>query len=284
MSKVREQFIRYLKLKGYSDVTVDHYVKNLALLSRHFNKCPLTISHDEVGAYLLHLREKKHLAPKTINLTLYSLRSFYGFFLPKSDVMAGYTRMKEPRKVPAVLSREEVERLIHCSSDLKTKAIITLMYSSGIRLAECAGLRIEDVDSKRMVLHIRRGKGGHSRFAVLSARALETLREYYRAYKPVSFLFENRRHTQPLLRRRIQQLVQETGIAAGIKKRVCPHILRHSFATHLIEDGKQLQAVQHFLGHTSIRTTVQYSHISAELLHSIGSPFDKPLPGEKKVT
>ena len=282
MSEVRRQFIDHLKLKGYSPATVRNYVLCVSLCARHFNRPPLELSHEDIGRYLLHLKETRRYAPKTINLTFYSLRSFYAHFLPESRIMEGYGRMKEPLKVPLVLGLKEIETLIASCGNLKTKAVVTVLYSSGIRLGECAGLKIADVDRDRMALRINQGKGGRDRFAVLSERALIILREYYRAVRPKLWLFENRRHTQPLTRRRIQQLVHESGKRAGIKKPVSPHILRHSFATHLLEAGVPIQAIQILLGHSSIRTTVQYAHISVELLKSIGSPFDRPEKGREQ--
>lgn len=284
MSLVRQQFINKLKLRGFSNVTIQHYVSCVSLCARYFNRPPLELTHEDIGRYLLYLKEVKHNAPKTINLSFYSLRSFYSHFMPDSNIMTGYRRMKEPVKIPDVLSKDEVESLVKYCTDLKTKALLTVLYSSGIRLGECAGLKISDVDSSRMVLRINQGKGGKDRFAVLSERALLLLREYYRVIRPKHWLFENNRHTRPLARRRIQQLVQIAGKIARIKKSVTPHILRHSFATHLLEAGKPLQAIQAFLGHTSIRTTVQYAHVSVSLLNSIGSPFDEKKPENRRLS
>jgi site-specific recombinase XerD len=188
--------------------------------------------------------------------------------------MDGFSRMKEPLKIPQVLSKEEVETLIATANSLKVKALLAVFYSSGIRLAECAALKITDIDSKRMVIRIEKGKGQTDRFAVLSQRALLILRDYYRQIRPKNWLFENKFRTKPLNRRHIQQMVSTAAKRAGIKKKVSPHILRHSFATHLLEAGKPLQAIQRFLGHATIRTTVQYTHVSSELLNSVGSPFD----------
>jgi integrase/recombinase XerD len=282
MSPVRQRFIDCLRLKGFSEATVRDYVQCISLFARHFNRPPLELTHEDIGQYLLHLKEVKHYAPKTINQVFYSLRSFYSHFIPGRDIMAGYRRMKEPFKIPDVLSKDEVELLIRLCTDFKTKALITVLYSSGIRLGECAGLKISDVDSSRMVLRITHGKGGKDRFAVLSERALLILREYYLAIRPKHWLFENNSHTLPLARRRIQQLVQIAAKIARIRKPVTPHILRHSFATHLLEAGKPLQAIQAFLGHTSIRSTVQYAHVSVELLNSIGSPFDEKKPENRR--
>ena len=191
--------------------------------------------------------------------------------------------MKEPFKVPEVLSKEEIEALVASCTDIRTRAIITVLYSSGIRLGECASLKITDVDSDRMVLRINSGKGGRDRYAVLSQRALVLLRQYYRSFRPKHWLFENRKRSQPILKRRTQQLVHDAGIRAGIKKPVAAHILRHTFATHLLEAKIPLPVIQHFMGHTNISTTVKYSHVSSEMLKSVGSPFDAPKkPAEKR--
>jgi site-specific recombinase XerD len=196
--------------------------------------------------------------------------------------MAGLGRMKEPMKIPNVLSREEIERLISATYNLKEKALITLMYSSGIRLSECANLKISDVDKERMVLHIFHGKGGKDRLAILSIRAQLILREYYKMYRPKVWLFENKKHTVKLLGRQIQQFVHDAGISAGIKKAVSPHVLRHSFATHLLEDGVPLQVIKELMGHTNISTTALYTHVSTTLLKIAGSPFDRVIGDTKK--
>jgi len=278
MSLARQQFIDKLKLKGLSDVTIKDYVLNVSLCARHFNRSPLELTHEDIGRYFLHLKEVKHNTPKTINQVFYSLRSFYRHLMQDSAIMEGYGRMKEPVKIPKVLSKEEVETLVDSCADLKTKAVIAVLYSSGIRLAECAALKVTDVDKHRMVLRIVHGKGGKDRFAVLSERTRLLLREYYRRFRPKYWLFENRRHTRPLDRRQIQRIVQVAGLVAGIKKNVTPHILRHSFATHMLESGKPLQGIQVFMGHTTIRSTVRYTHVSSKLLNSMGSPFDEKKP------
>lgn len=191
--------------------------------------------------------------------------------------MAGLGRMKEPMKIPNVLCREEIERLISATYTLKEKAVVTLMYSSGIRLSECANLRIVDVDRNRMVLRIIHGKGGKDRLAVLSERARLILREYYKMYRPKIWLFENNKRTCKLLNRQIQHFVHDAGISAGINKNVSPHILRHSFATHLLEDGVPIQVIKELMGHTNINTTAKYTHVSSALLKTVGSPFDRPI-------
>ena len=138
MSPVRQQFINHLKLKGFSKVTIINYVRSVSLCAKHFNRSPLELTHNDIGSFLLHLKDVKHFAPKTINQIFYSLRSFYSHFLPDKNIMDGYGRMKEQVKIPDILSKEEVEKLIAECKDLKSKAIIAIIYSSGIRVSECS--------------------------------------------------------------------------------------------------------------------------------------------------
>ena len=282
MSPIRRKFIDYLRLRGLAEATVRNYDQYVSLCARHAGRSPLKLTHADIGRYLLHMKEKHRCAPKTINLAFYSLRSFCTRFLPGKRIMAGFSRMKEPVNVPLVLSRKEIERLTASCPNIKTRALITLLYSSGIRVGECSRLLLSDVDSDRMTLRITQGKGGRDRFAVLSKRALVLLRKYYRTAKPRRWLFENRKHTLPLTRRRIQQVVSMAGKDARIAKPVSSHILRHSFATHLLEAGKPLQGIQLLLGHTTIRSTIVYTHVSVQLLNSIGSPYDEPERHEGK--
>jgi integrase/recombinase XerD len=280
MTEVRQQFITGLQLKGYSPPTVRNYVESVYRYSRHYGKSPLLLDNGDARAFLLHLRNERKFAPKTINLHLYSLKCFYGMFLPGKNVMEGIPRMKEPIKRPEVLSRSEVEALIAKSSNLKMKAVNAVFYSSGIRLAECMNLKITDIDSSRMVLRIESGKGGKGRFAVLSPRTLCILREYWKEYRPAKYLFEGRLADRPLSKRRFYGYVVEAAHLAGIKKAVYPHLLRHTFATHLLESGTPLAVIQDLLGHATIGTTAEYTHVSMALLKTAGSPFDKPLEKE----
>ncbi len=277
MTELRQKFIHYLELKGFSERTIRSYTYCVGYCSKFHKRSPLELSKEDIKMFFLHLKNEKAFEAKTINQYLYSLKSFYKYFKPSSNIMEDSYRMKEPLKIPEILSKSEVEKLIKTALTLQAKAIIAVLYSSGIRLAECSNLKITDVDKTRMILRIERGKGKKDRNAVLSMRTLLLLREYYKEFRPLYWLFENRKKDRPLARRRIQQIVQETGELANLKKKVSPHILRHSFATHLLESGKPLQAIQRFLGHANIKTTVIYTHVSSNLLNSIGSPFDEKI-------
>lgn len=276
MTELRSKFIAFLELKGYSKCTVRNYVQVVKQFSEFIGHSPVKLTQDDIRNYLLHLKRVKKLEARTINLHLYAIRSFCQFMLPDTDIMRPFTRMREPDKQPKIISREEVEKLIEGAGNLKCKAVISLLYSSGIRLSECTHLRIADIDSKRMVIHIHEGKGAKDRYALLSKRTLGILREYYKTYRPVEWLFPGKVPGQPLHSRIIQEFVRFTGRKIGLDKHVSPHILRHSFATHLLESGVPLQVIQHLLGHSRISTTAIYTHVSTEMLRTVTSPFDAP--------
>jgi len=277
MTKLRSDFIVSLQLKGYAQNTIDNYVHAVALYARYFGKSPLELTADDVERYLMYLLKVKHLGIRTINLHMYSIRSFYDHFLPEKNLMAKVFRMKEPQYLPNVLSREEVASMLQVAANLKIKAIITLLYSSGLRLSECALLKLAHIDRSRMVLNIIQGKGGKDRTAVLAEKAAPLLIEYWRQYRSTTYLFEGYTKGEPLSRRRYQDYVVSTAKKAKITKHVTPHTLRHSFATHLLEDGVPLRVIQQMLGHADVATTTLYTHVSSELLRSTGSPFDKPM-------
>jgi site-specific recombinase XerD len=283
MTELRSRFIAFLELKNYSKSTVRNYVHAVKQLSIFISHSPAKLTQDEIRNYLLHLKRVKKLEPRTINQHLYAIKSFCEFMVPGTDIMRPFTRMREPNKQPKVLSREEIEKLLSGAGNLKCKAVIALLYSSGLRLAECTNLRIADIDGKRMIIHVHEGKGAKDRYALLSERALGILREYYRKFRPVEWLFPGKVPGRPLHFRIIQEMVRYTGRKVGLDKTVSPHVLRHSFATHLLEAGVPLQVIQRLLGHARIDTTAIYTHVSTDLLRSVRSPFDTPVPPPRQV-
>lgn len=283
MTELRSKFIGYLELKGYSSATIRNYVQVIVQFSRFIKHSPVKLTREEITNYLLTLKRVNKLQVRTLNLHMYGIRSFCNFLLPDADIMRSFTRMREPEHQPAVLSRPEIERLIVAASSIRDKALISLMYSSGIRLNECVHLRLGDIDSARMIVHVNQGKGAKDRYALLSKRSLDLLREYFREYRPKQWLFEGKVPGTPMHHRWVQQIVRNAGRTAGIGKKVAPHILRHSFATHLLEQGVALQVIQHLLGHAKISTTAIYTHVSTDMLRSVKSPFDTP-PADAPAT
>jgi site-specific recombinase XerD len=284
MSELRRRFVEHLELKGFSKATVRNYVDVVAQMSRFIKHSPARLTTEEIGAYLLHLKRVRKLQARTINLHMYAIRSFCQMQFHGGELMSSFGRMKEPDVQPVVLSRQDVERVIAAGANIRDQALICLMYSSGIRLSECTHLKIADIDSGRMVVHVTQGKGGKDRNALLSTRALQMLRDYYRKYRPKQWLFESRKTGGALHHRRVHDIVRQAAVRSGIGKRAAPHILRHSFATHLLEQGVALQLIQHLLGHADISTTAMYTHVSTELLHSVKSPLDTPLPQQPAPT
>jgi site-specific recombinase XerD len=275
MTNLRSDFIAHLQLRGYAEHTIRNYIESMALYARYFNRSPLELSHQHVKEYLLYLRNEKKLAVRTINLHMYSIRSFYNHFLPGENMMGDIRRMKEPESYPVILSRQEVYAMIDKADTLKIKAAVAVLYSSGIRLEECANLKLNCIERDRMVLRIINGKGGKDRNAVLSIKTLAILAEYWRAYRPTEYLFEGYTKGKPLTKRRYQDYVVQAARKAGVVKHVTPHTLRHSFATHLLEDGVPLRVIQDMLGHANVTTTTIYTHVSSDLLRKVGSPFDR---------
>jgi integrase/recombinase XerD len=273
MTPLRQQFIASLRLKGFSERTVDNYVSVLIGISRHYNCSPLELTREQIRSYLLFLLRERKLAPATINLHMDSMKTFFKLMAPNSTVMADCSHVKMPMRIPTVLSREEVEKLIHAVTNIKHKAALMLLYSSGLRLHECLTLRPVHIESSRMKVRVEQGKGKKDRYTVLSRRTLDTLREYYRAYKPNEWLFEgwNGKHYSA---RSIAKIVSDAAFKARIDKRVSPHTLRHSFATHLMESGVPLPVIQQLLGHTSIKTTMIYLHVGEPMVDRTQSPLD----------
>lgn len=279
MTKERQDFIGHLELRGFSPRTIRNYVDNVARLARHYKKSPLLLTHEQIKDYLLHLRNERKLAVRTLNLHFYSIRSFYDHFKPESRLLGDLRRMKEPQSHPVILSKEEVHSLLDRAPNFKIKAVVALLYSSGIRLSECAMLMLSQIDRNRKIINIIKGKGGKDRVAVLSEAALSILTDYWRQYRPTRYLFEGYRKGEPLSRRRYHDYITQAVHAAGITKSISCHTLRHSFATHLLESGVPLRIIQDMLGHACVTTTTMYTHVSAALLNQVGSPLDALMSG-----
>jgi site-specific recombinase XerD len=274
MSPLRTRFIAHLELKGYSPKTCRNYVQCVIQFSRWLKRSPDTVTAQELHDYLLYLKRTRKLAIRTLNIHIYSLKSFCEFVLPEADLMAPYGRLREPKHQPLILSRQDSAKIIDTETNLKYKAVIAVLYSSGVRLAECANLAVGDIDSQRMVIRVREGKGAKDRQTILSVRALDILRKYWLAFKPRTVLFEGNVQGKAMHPRTVGEIVATAAYKAGMRKRITPHMLRHSFATHLLEDGVSLRVIQQLLGHESIRTTSLYTQVGTEMLSHVKSPLD----------
>jgi len=274
MGKLREQMKGDLELKGLSPNTQKIYLRQVSQFSRHFRRSPHHLGEKEVREYLLYLIREKKVSTSTVNQCYHALKFLYERTLNRVWVMARIPRVKTLKKLPIVLDREEVESLFSVTKNVKHRAILMLIYSSGLRLMEAAHLKVTDIDSKRMLLRISQGKGSKDRYTILSKVALEALREYWNQYRPQEWLFAGRFPGKPLHGRSIQKVLIKAKKLAGIKKPATIHTLRHSFATHLLEAGTDLYHIHLLLGHSSLNTTTIYLHVSRKELVRIVSPLD----------
>jgi site-specific recombinase XerD len=278
MGRLREQMKGDLELRGLSRNTQEIYLNQVRDFSRYFNRSPLYLREREIKEYLLYLIREKRASYSRVNQCYCALKFLYETTLKRKWVMEKVPCTKRERNLPVVLDREEVEALFSVTRNVKHRAILMLIYSSGLRVSEAARLKISDIDSKRMVIRIRRGKGKKDRYSILSHVALEALREYWKRYRPKEWLFPSRFPGKPLTERSIQRTFKKAKALASINKPVSINTLRHTFATHLLEAGTDLHHIQLLLGHKSPKTTTIYLHVSQKELIGIVSPLDLTSP------
>lgn len=263
MTPLRQRYIEDLRLKNFSPGTIHVYVHAVAKFARHFGRSPDELGPEEVRKYLVHLVERG-VSRSTCVVYRNALRHLYRDTLRRPDWLAEFPRPKRERKLPVVLSQKEVQRLFATVTNLKQKALFMVAYDAGLRLSELLNLRVDDIDSQRMVIRIRQGKGKKDRYARLTPGLLKLLRQYWREYQPQSWLFPGASIDKRYNIATPGQLLKKACRKAGISKRVSMHTLRHSFATHLLEAGTNLRVIQQMLGHEKIQTTCLYTHISLE--------------------
>jgi len=263
-----------MEIRNYSPRTVKTYVAMLATASKYFHLSPDKITIDQLKNYLHYCTRDRGLSVSTINQTINAFRILFQDVL---DISWETIKIKRPRKnkhLPVILSKEEVSKMIEVTVNLKHKAIIALLYSSGVRREELLSLRPTDIDSKRMLIRIRNGKGNKTRETLLAHNTLDILREYYRRYHPYEYLFESYQPGIPYSASSATKVVHRAANRAGVTKPVCIHSFRHAFATHLLEQGTNLKVIQRLLGHTSMRTTSVYLHLAKTDYKDVKSPFD----------
>lgn len=282
MSPLKRRMLEDMRLRNFSAGTQRSYIHYVTGFASHYNLSPAKLGLDDIRNYQLFLIEQRQLSPNSINCFLSAVQFLYTVTLEMPWTQAQFGRMKVPEKLPVVLSEEEVLAFFQHVGILKHRAVLMLCYGSGPRIAEAVALKAENIDSKRMVIHVRQGKGAKDRYTVLSHRLLILLRAYYKIQRPVDWLFPGTKagtHIQPAT---IQEMCRDAARLAGIAKRVTPHVLRHSFATHLLEHGTDTRAIQVMLGHARIDTTARYTSVTPQTIGRAGSPLDR-LPEETKA-
>jgi len=280
MGELYTKMAQDLKLKNLAATTQKEYLRCCTLFVRYHMRSPRELGETAIKQYLEHVL-MKGAGPETLKMNVAALKFLYGVTLDRPKVADRLPWPKVPHKKPDILSGTEVEKLLGAVSTLVPAVVLTSAYGAGLRISEACRLRVEDIDSKRGLLHIRQGKRRKDRFVMLSPRLLSLLREYWKQARPEgSWLFPGRKKGQPLSPTAVRKSLKEAVRATKMKKRVTPHLLRHSFATHLLEAGNDIRVIQVLLGHGSIRTTARYAQVSAKHVARAKSPLD--LLGTKK--
>jgi site-specific recombinase XerD len=268
--------IRAMELKNLSNNTQRAYLAAVTGLSKHYHQSPDKITDTMIEDYLLYLKNGKGNAPNSCGSVLTGIRFFYQNVAQKT-LTVDYSLRKRPRKLPTVLTMEQVWKLICTPKNLKHRLILMTTYSAGLRASEVIRLKPEHIDSERMLIKVEGGKGGKDRYTLLSFKLLAELRQYYRKHRPQVYLFPStfkKRKNSPLTYESIRSVYEQARKKAGIKKGEGLHTLRHSFATHLLEAGYDIRKIQVLMGHARLSTTMIYLHVSRETLSKIPSPLD----------
>jgi len=285
MTQPRKRMLQELELRNYSVNTQRVYIREVANFARYHNKSPELLGLEEIKTYLLYLLKEKNRAVSSMNQTRAALRFLYRFVLNQDRVETHLPTPRKTRRLPVVLGEEETIRLLKEAKNKRDYALMSVMYGAGLRVSETVKLRVKDIDSKEMAIRVREGKGRKERFTLLSPSLLLVLRSYWKQYEPKDWLFPARGkyHDQHLGVRTVGRICSNAGIAAGIEKAVSPHVLRHSFATRLLEAKVDLRVIQVLLGHSEIETTTIYTHVSKKNLSTITGPLDCLLLGKEKI-
>jgi integrase/recombinase XerD len=268
-----------LERRNYSQSTTRSYLRVVADLSRHFNRPVEELSPEHIREYQAYLFRERHLTANSVNQRVAALRFFFNKALKRNWSVEDAPYPKRPYRLPLILSREEVARLIECALTPVHRTILMTLYATGMRRAELANLKLSDIDSRRLVIHIQGGKGRQDRDVMLSPKLLEALREHYRSLrkKPATWLFPGGTyHTadHPIDPKVVWHACREAAKRAGLGKQLHPHTLRHCFATHLLEAGADLRTIQLLLGHHDLKATSVYLHLSSRHLQATASPLD----------
>jgi site-specific recombinase XerD len=263
-----------LRVRNYSEQTLKTYVEAVARFARHFGRSPDLLGPEEIRSYQVHLVHEKGASWTVLNQAACALRFFFGTTLGKEWPVRHIPYAKTEKPLPAVLSPSETEALFARIGNVKHLAMLLTAYSAGLRVSEVAHLQVGDIDSSRMVIHVRRGKGRKDRIVPLSPVLLHILREHWRTTRPERHLFAGQPKSRPISSRAIAMVCRDAARRAGLRKRVTPHTLRHTFATHHLEAGTDLRTLQMMMGHTSLKTTSRYLHVSTEKIRKTRTPLD----------
>jgi integrase/recombinase XerD len=279
MGKLHDQMREDLLLKAYSPHTQNSYLRCARHFASHYMRSPQEMGEKEIRGFLLHLVRDRKASPATQDMYVNALKFLYTVTLKRPEVVNDISHPKRPHTLPVILSPEEVLRIFEAIRSVKYKAIIATAYAAGLRVSEVCGLRIADIDSQRMRIHVRAGKGKKDRYVMLGESLLALLRQYYQAARPKGeYLFPGQKPQRHITTTAVNKVLRQVIAETGLSKRVTMHTLRHCFATHLLEAGTDIRILQVLLGHSSIRTTLRYTHITDRLIQKLVSPLDMIQP------
>lgn len=274
MTQLRQRMLEELQRRNYSAQTIRLYLQHVAKFAQHFHRSPDQLGAEDIRQYQLFLIQEKKLAWSSYNQIVCALRFFYAKVLKRAFLLQDIPFPRTVQKLPLILSQEEVARILTAPAHLKSRALLMTIYAAGLRRSEVASLRVRDIDSARMTITVHQGKGQKDRVVMLSPVLLEILRRYWRQHKPKEWLFPGENPDQPISGNDVFAVFHNAVRRAGIAKKVYPHSLRHSFATHLLESGTDLRTIQMLLGHRSLKTTSRYLHVSQQQVRATVSPLD----------
>lgn len=281
MGKLKDRMKMDMELKNLSPRTIKTYLSWMKQFTIHYGRSPDQLGDEEIRNYLHYLLKEKEASQASMNQAYSALKFFYEKTLQRDWSGRKIPRSKVPKKLPIVLSQEEVEKIFSVTTNLKHRAAFMTIYSGGLRVGEAAKLKVSDIDGERMTIRVRQGKGAKDRYTILGERALEVIREYFHVYHPKDWLFPGVKDGNYVSVSTFQRAFRDALDLTDIPKKASVHTLRHSFATHLLEHGTDLYFIQRLLGHTSSRTTAVYIHVARRNIARIKSPIDFPYDAEK---
>jgi integrase/recombinase XerD len=274
ISPLRQRMIEDMTIRKFAPKTQHDYLQRVKNFAAYLRRSPDTASAEDVRRYQLHLTASGVGVP-TVNQTVSTLRFFFKVTLGRADLVERTAFVREPRKLPVVLSPEEVACLLDAAPALKYKAALSVAYGAGLRVSEVVALKVGDIDSKRMIIRVEQGKGRKDRYVMLSPHLLELLRAWYKAARPQGWLFPGRDRVQPMTTRQLNRACHAAADIAEIGKPVSMHTLRHSFATHLLEQNIDIRVIQVLLGHAKLDTTALYARVATKTIQQVMSPLDR---------
>lgn len=275
MTPLRQRMIEKLEIRNYSPKTISAYVAAVAQFAKHFHRSPDQLGAEEIRQWQVHLRDTRHVSWSAFNIAMSALRFFYRWVVEREELIPRLAFMRKERPLPVVPSADEVCRLLEAVPVIRYRLVLTVAYGCGLRLSEAIRLEPRDIDSARMVIHVRKGKGKKDRYVTLSPVLLDMLRNYWKSEHPKRWLFPSLlRADRPINLTTIEKCCKRASAAANLGKRVTARSLRHAFATHLLEAGTSIRVVQVLLGHSSVITTQIYTHVSNQAISKVVSPLD----------